>query len=63
MSVAGNISDAISDVDLLITQQATELSEMLNDHRLEMFPPDAKKTLRPFQLAEVASMWASRAGT
>ena len=54
MSVAGNISDAISDVDLLITQQATELSEMLNDHRLEMFPPDAKKTLRPFQLAEVA---------
>ncbi len=54
MSVAGNISDAISDVDLLITQQATELSEMLNDHRLQMFPPDAKKTLRPFQLAEVA---------
>lgn len=54
MSVAGIISDGISDVDLLITQQATELSEMLNDHRLEMFPPDAKKTLRPFQLAEVA---------
>ncbi len=43
MNVAGNITDAISEVDLLITQQANELSEMLHEHRLEMFPPDAQK--------------------
>lgn len=54
MNVATNIKDDITDVDLLITQQANDLSAMLNEHRLEMFPPNAQKTLRPFQLSEVA---------
>lgn len=54
MNVSTATSDTISDVDLLITQQAQELSEMLHEHRLEMFPPDAQKRLRPFQLSEVA---------
>lgn len=62
MNVAGSITDAISEVDLLITQQANELSEMLHEHRLEMFPPDAQKTLRPFQLTEAAQYLGVTAG-
>lgn len=62
MNVAGRITDAISAVDLLITQQANELSEMLHEHRLEMFPPDAQKTLRPLQLTEAAQYLGVTAG-
>jgi chromosome partitioning protein len=54
MNVQTHISDAIEEVDLLVSQQANELSEMLHEHRLEMFPPNAQKGLRSFQLAEVA---------
>lgn len=49
------IKREIEDVDLLVTQQANELSAMLHEHRMEMFPPDARKTLRSFSLAEVAN--------
>jgi len=48
------IREEITEVDLLITQQAKDLSAMLHEHRLEMFPPNAQKTLRPFQLSEAA---------
>ncbi|KKA10839.1 chromosome partitioning protein ParA [Sinorhizobium meliloti] len=54
MNVKATIQDQIAEVDLLITQQANELSSMLHEHRLEMFPPNAQKLLRPFQLAEAA---------
>lgn len=54
MNVKASLKEEIAEVDLLITQQANELSAMLNEHRLAMFPPNAQKTLRPFQLAEAA---------
>ncbi len=37
-----------------ILEQGTEISRRLNQLRLEKFPPNAKKTLRPFSMAEVA---------
>jgi chromosome partitioning protein len=54
MNMQTHIADAIEEVDLLVSKQASELSEMLHEHRLEMFPPNAQKGLRPFQLSEVA---------
>ncbi|EXL03009.1 plasmid partitioning protein RepA [Aquamicrobium defluvii] len=54
MNLKADIPDEVEEVDLLVTQQANDLSAMLHEHRLEMFPPDARKTLRSFQLAEVA---------
>ncbi|MEN5278884.1 plasmid partitioning protein RepA [Brucella sp. TWI432] len=55
MNVASSVSEEITEVDLLVTQQANDLSEMLHEHRLAMFPPNAQKTLRPFQIAEAAT--------
>lgn len=49
-----NVKEHIAEIDVLLTQQANELSAMLNDHRLAIFPPNAQKTLRPFHLNEVA---------
>lgn len=54
MNMQAHIADAIEEVDVLVSKQASELSEMLHEHRLEMFPPNAQKGLRPFQLSEVA---------
>ena len=54
MNVAPSIKGEVSEVDLLLTQQARDLSAMLHEHRLQMFPPNAQKSLRPFQLAEAA---------
>lgn len=54
MNMQTHITDAVEEVDLLVSQQANELSAMLHEHRLEMFPPNAQKGLRSFQLAEVA---------
>ena len=54
MNAIEEIKEQIAEVDVLLTQQASELSAMLNDHRLEIFPPNAQKTLRPFHLNEVA---------
>ena len=54
MNLKADIPEEVEEVDLLVTQQANDLSAMLHEHRLEMFPPDARKTLRPFQLSEVA---------
>ena len=54
MNVKPTIREEIAEVDLLLTEQANELSAMLHEHRLQMFPPSAQKTLRPLQLAEAA---------
>jgi len=54
MNMQGHIADSVEEVDLLVSQQASELSAMLHEHRLAMFPPNAQKGLRSFQLAEVA---------
>lgn len=54
MSVTPSLTAAVSDVDQLIIAQASELSEKLKQHRLEMFPPTAEKGLRQFQLSEAA---------
>lgn len=62
MNVTAAINEAISEIDLLITQQGNALSEMLNEHRLEMFPPNAQKTLRPFPLSEAASFLGVTSG-
>ena len=44
------------DIDTLITDHARELSQKLQAHRLELFPPAAEKTLRSFQPNEVAKL-------
>lgn len=54
MNMAATFGQAISEVDQLIIGQAHELSDKLKQHRLEMFPPVALKTLRQFQLSEAA---------
>lgn len=54
MNMQAHIVDSVEEVDLLVSQQANELSAMLHEHRLEMFPPNAQKGLRSFQLSEVA---------
>ncbi len=54
MNMATMFGQAISEVDQLIIAQAHELSDKLKQHRLEMFPPTAQKTLRQFQLSEAA---------
>ena len=54
MNMAATFGQAISEVDQLIIGQAHELSDKLKQHRLEMFPPVARKGLRQFQLSEAA---------
>lgn len=54
MDMAAIANKAISEVDQLIIGQAHELSDKLKQHRLEMYPPQALKGLREFQLAEAA---------
>lgn len=40
----------------LVGQHARELSEKLQEHRLQLFPPTAKKTLRRFTSGEAAGL-------
>lgn len=40
----------------LIGEHARELSEKLQEHRLQLFPPTARKTLRRFSSGEAASL-------
>ncbi|WP_215769203.1 plasmid partitioning protein RepA [Gluconobacter sp. P5B12] len=57
MSSPANINPNLaSGVDELLSQQARALSERLQAHRLELFPPNASKTLRSFQIGEVAKL-------
>jgi len=54
MNIAPALTNALADFDELILKQGGELSRRLQKHRLDSFPPNAKKTLRSFQLAEAA---------
>ncbi|MBM3551951.1 MAG: plasmid partitioning protein RepA [Alphaproteobacteria bacterium] len=54
-----NVSTSIDEMDgfsfhEIILQQGETISDRLNMLRLEHYPPDATKSLRPFSLAEVA---------
>ena len=54
-----NVTTAIDEMDGFsfyetILQQGELISDKLNMLRLEQYPPDAIKSLRPFSLAEVA---------
>lgn len=43
-------------VDVLLANQASDLSEHLQALRMELFPPNAKKKLRAFQIGEVGKL-------
>ncbi|MBL3585676.1 plasmid partitioning protein RepA [Rhodovulum sulfidophilum] len=43
-------------IDLLVGEHAQKLSERLQAHRAQLFPPDAKRTLRRFTSGEVAQL-------
>ena len=51
-----------ADIDTIISAQAQELSEKLQEHRLELFPPAAEKPMRSFQAAEVAKLLGVKSG-
>jgi len=43
-------------IDLLVGEHAARLSERLQAHRAQLFPPDASRTLRKFTSGEVAAL-------
>lgn len=43
-------------IDLLVGEHARRLSERLQAHRAQLFPPDARKELRKFTSGEVAAL-------
>ena len=43
-------------IDLLVGEHATVLSERLQAHRAQLFPPNARKALRKFTSGEVAKL-------
>jgi chromosome partitioning protein len=53
---------SIREIDTLITDHARELSQKLQAHRLELFPPAAEKTLRTFQPSEVSKLLGVASG-
>ena len=55
-------TDLAREIDALISTHAQELSEKLQAHRLELFPPSAEKTLRPFQVSEAAKLLGVKSG-
>jgi chromosome partitioning protein len=62
-TIRPNASQALaSDIDTVIGHHARELSEKLQAHRLELFPPMAQKTLRHFQVSEAAKLLGVKAG-
>ena len=60
MNVLADDRKAVADIDTLISEQAQELSALLQDHRLKLFPPAAEKPLRSFQIGEAASCCGSK---
>ncbi|KRB29944.1 plasmid partitioning protein RepA [Mesorhizobium sp. Root172] len=62
MNIAFDANKPLLDFDQLILKQGAALSSRLEKHRLDNFPPDAVKTLRQFQLSEVASYLGISAG-
>jgi chromosome partitioning protein len=55
-------NDPARDIDAVISSHAQELSEKLQAHRLELFPPSAEKTLRVFQVSETAKLLGVKSG-
>ncbi|MGD0107751.1 MAG: plasmid partitioning protein RepA, partial [Rhodopila sp.] len=55
-------NDPARDIDAVISSHAQELSEKLQAHRLELFPPSAEKTLRAFQVSETAKLLGVKTG-
>ena len=43
-------------IDLLVGQHAANLSERLQAHRTQLFPPNARRELRKFTSGEVADL-------
>nr|HRO16397.1 plasmid partitioning protein RepA [Paracoccus sp. (in: a-proteobacteria)] len=43
-------------IDQLVGDHASRLSERLQAHRAQLFPPDARKILRKFTSGEVADL-------
>src|SRR5260370_27354837 len=50
------------DIEEVISEHAQEISEKLQAHRLELFPPSAEKTLRAFQVSEAAKLLGVKTG-
>jgi chromosome partitioning protein len=50
------------DIDTIISEHAQNLSEKLQAHRLELFPPAAQKTLRAFQVSDAAKLLGVKSG-
>jgi chromosome partitioning protein len=50
------------EIDAVISEHAQNLSEKLQAHRLELFPPSAEKTLRVFQVSEAAKLLGLKSG-
>jgi chromosome partitioning protein len=48
--------DAIDRIDFLVGEHAKKLSERLQAHRAQLFPPDAKRELRKFTSGEAADL-------
>jgi chromosome partitioning protein len=55
-------SNPVRDIEEIISEHAQELSEKLQAHRLELFPPSAEKTLRTFQVSEAAKLLGVKTG-
>src|ERR1700712_252171 len=55
-------SAVAADIDAVISAHARDLSEKLQAHRLELFPPTAEKTLRAFQASEAAKLLGVKSG-
>jgi chromosome partitioning protein len=51
-----------ADIDEIISRHAQDLSEKLQAHRMELFPPAAEKTLRAFQANEAAKLLGVKGG-
>ena len=62
MDTMHSVNGPVRDIDLIINDHAHELSEKLQAHRLELFPPSAEKTLRHFQISEAAKLLGVKSG-
>ncbi|WP_251363641.1 plasmid partitioning protein RepA [Epibacterium ulvae] len=54
--VASDASGLGERIDLLVGEHARRLSERLQAHRAQLFPPDAKRSLRKFTSGEAAEL-------
>lgn len=52
----GQMKDHSARIDALVGDHAARLSERLQQHRAQLFPPDAKRALRKFTSGEVADL-------